>query len=205
MLIDQHAIAQQEKRYRVNFINSLSGLKTAWLVGSRSPQGEDNLALFSSIVHLGADPALIGMVSRPDVVPRGTLDNIRSSGVYTLSLATEEFYRQAHQTSARYLPGESEFVATGLTAQTQAGFAAPHVAQSPLAIGMALRQIVDIELNNTHFIIGEVQWVDVPQGAIAGDGLVNAGALQPALVGGLDYYHRAVALQRLPYAKRPQG
>lgn len=205
MIINKSDINQQPKRYRINFINSLSGLKTAHLIGTRSNDGHENLALFTSIFHVGADPALIGMISRPDVVPRDTLSNIRETGVYTINLVSQDFYKQAHQTSARYAPEESEFTATGLEAGYREGFAAPFVKKSPLSIGMAVKEVTDIKLNSTHLIIGEVQWVNVPETVIAEDGLVDIGALQPVVVGGLDYYHGVLPLERLPYAKKKQA
>lgn len=203
IFFDKSTIHAQGKRYRVNFINSLSGLKTAYLVGSCSKTGDENLALFTSIVHLGADPALIGMISRPDVVPRDTLANIRETGAYTLNLVSQSFYREAHQTSARYEPHESEFTATGLEPEYKKDFAAPFVKQSPLVIGMQLKEISDIHFNNTHLIIGEVQWVQMAENVInEEDGLVNIGLLLPVMVGGLDDYHGVSHLERLPYAKK---
>ncbi len=42
---------------RANFINSLSGFKSLSLIGTVNGNGVSNLAVFSNIVHLGADPA----------------------------------------------------------------------------------------------------------------------------------------------------
>ena len=96
-----------EQRYRANFINSLSGYKSAYLVGT---QGKDNsnLAIFNSVFHIGANPALIGMISRPNSVPRHTLENIRLNKFYTLNHVETSFLKQAHQTSARYESYQSE-------------------------------------------------------------------------------------------------
>ena len=58
------------KIYRLNLINSVTGYKSAHLVGTVSAEGTKNLAVFSSVVHLGSDPALIGFILRPTTVPR---------------------------------------------------------------------------------------------------------------------------------------
>ena len=73
------------------FINSLSGYKSANLVGTADHQGRHNLAIVSSVVHLGAQPPLVGMIMRPDVVERHTLANIRETGWYTLPKFTGLF------------------------------------------------------------------------------------------------------------------
>ena len=76
MRIDKSEIEQLEQRYRKAFINSLAGFRQAVLIGSRSVDEKTNLAIFNSLIHLGANPALFGLTSRPDSVQRDTLQNI---------------------------------------------------------------------------------------------------------------------------------
>src|SRR4051812_33025815 len=102
MLINKSDISAFDKRYRTAFVNSLAGFRQAVLVGTRSVKGQTNLAIFNSLVHLGADPALFGLISRPDTVPRDTLQNILDTQEYTLNFVEAKYYQQAHQTSARY-------------------------------------------------------------------------------------------------------
>ena len=68
---------------RINLMNSLSGYKSANLIGSISEAGIENVAVFSSVVHLGSNPPLLGFILRPNVVPRNTYENIKEMGVYT--------------------------------------------------------------------------------------------------------------------------
>ena len=75
-----------EKIYRLNFVNGLPGYKPANLVGTAAPDGRTNLAIFSSVLHLGSDPAVLGMVTRPTTVPRHTYQTIKDNGgCYTLA------------------------------------------------------------------------------------------------------------------------
>jgi len=76
MRIDKTEIEQLEQRYRTAFINSLAGFRQAVLIGTRSVDEKTNLAIFNSLIHLGANPALFGLMSRPDSVQRDTLQNI---------------------------------------------------------------------------------------------------------------------------------
>ena len=190
-----------EDRYRVFFVNALSGFKAANLVGTRSQRGCDNLAMFSSVVHVGANPPLLGLISRPNTVTRDTLENIAATGEYTVNHVHGEMIAAAHQTSARYAPEVSEFEAVGLTPRYGERLAAPYVAESRLTIGLQHRETIDIALNGTHLVIGEIVEVDVDAAAVAEDGWIDLGALDRAAVAGLDAYYQPRRLERFSYAK----
>lgn len=192
-----------EKQYRTNLINGLSGFKSPLLVGSRDVEGNLNVAVFSSVFHLGANPALMGLISRPDSVPRDTLENIRATGEYTFNHLPVENYPQVHQTSARYARDESEFAACGLTPLLREGFFAPFVAESPLHIALSLREIVPLAINGTHLLIGAVTGLWVDPARLEADGSIDLAGT--AAVVGLDGYYNTSFLERLPYAKKQIG
>lgn len=189
-----------DKRHRVHFINSLSGYKSANLVGSIDDKGNSNLCIVSSVIHLGADPALIAFVNRPHSVERHTLENINESGVYTINHVGHEFVEDAHHTSARYPSGISEFNKTSLN-EYYTELAAPYVAQSRIKMGVEFRQKIDIELNGTVLIIGEIVEVIIEDDLILGDGKLDIVKANSVAVTGLDEYHVASSLGRLAYAK----
>ena len=76
-------IDQMDKIFRLNLINSCTGFKSANLLGTKSLNGVSNVAVFSSITHLGSSPPLIGFILRPTTVPRDTYRNIKDTGVFT--------------------------------------------------------------------------------------------------------------------------
>lgn len=190
-----------ESRYRAHFINSLAGFKSANLVGSVDAKGRNNLAIVSSVIHLGASPPLMGMVTRPRSVERHTVDNLIETGFYTLNQVNSEIVEAAHQTSARYPRGDSEFEATGLTPVYGSVHPAPYVAESRLSVGLKLRERKLIELNNTEFIIGEIIEVWLDSEALQSDGFVDLEILGSVTISGLDSYHRTQSMGRLSYAK----
>ncbi len=194
-------IAAMEQRYRANFINTITGFKALNLVGTRSENGQDNLAPFNSIFHVGAHPPLVGMISRPDSVDRHTLENIRKTGVYTLNHVHENMIDQAHQTAARYERDESEFDAVGLTAEIIEGFNAPFVKESRIKMGLEVKQITPIELNGTIMIIGEIKHIELEDELVADDGFIDLAKHGTTTVVGLDGYYRPQLLKRLAYAK----
>ncbi|WP_376746065.1 flavin reductase family protein [Sphingobacterium multivorum] len=97
MIYNEQAIAAFERRYRANFINSLGGFKSLVLIGTKNRDGSENLATFSSLFHLGADPALCGIILRPATDFSSTLENILDQGCYTVNHVSPAFVHQAHQ------------------------------------------------------------------------------------------------------------
>ena len=82
-----------EKHYRANFINSLSGFKSANLIGTKSLSGQENLTLVSSVFHVGSDPATLGLIFRPNIVPRHGYENIISTTFFTVNHISKHFYK----------------------------------------------------------------------------------------------------------------
>ena len=78
-------IESWERFYRANFINTLTGFKSVNLIGTVNELGQTNLAIFSSIVHIGSNPPLVGYINRPVNAAQHTLANIQATGVYTIN------------------------------------------------------------------------------------------------------------------------
>jgi len=198
--LDKQTILQMDSRERIHFVNSLSGYKSANLIGSINQNGITNLSIVSSVVHLGADPALIAFVNRPHTVERHTLDNIYNSKTYTINQVGSHFFEDAHHTSARYPADISEFDQTELS-QMYTSFKAPYVAQSKIKMGVEFRERIDITLNGTVFIIGEIVEIIIEDELILNDGKIDLERAQSVCVSGLDEYHTTQSLGRLAYAK----
>ncbi|MFT4779639.1 MAG: flavin reductase (DIM6/NTAB) family NADH-FMN oxidoreductase RutF [Flavobacteriales bacterium] len=197
-------IDQMEKRFRANFINSLSGFKSANLVGTKSADGQSNVSIVSSVIHLGSNPPLLGMVMRPPSVPRHSYENILETKVFTLNHVGKDFFIEAHQTSARYEKEESEFKATGLAEEYLNGWAAPSVGEASIKMGMHLVEDVHITHNDTRFIIAEIEWVQLEEELVKQDGFVDLFEAEGVCISGLDSYHSPASLGRLEYAKADQ-
>lgn len=194
-------IASFDDRYRAAFINSLGGFKSVVMVGTINEQGMTNLAIFSSLFHLGSNPPLYGMIVRPDKVYRHTLENIMETGVYTINHLNEQIYKQAHQTSARYDREISEFDSTQLTVQHTETLKAPYVKASKIKFGMQLIERIDLKVNGTILIIGKVIECLLPAVSIGDEGFIDLEAAGTVTLSGLDSYHLTCKLSRLTYAK----
>ena len=194
-------IQQMEQRYRATFMNSLSGFKSVCLVGTINKLQQTNLAIFNSLVHVGANPPLVGFIVRPSTTERHTLENILDTGYYTINQITPAIYMQAHQTSARYDRQISEFDAVNLTSEFRDEFTAPFVKKSVVKFGLQFKEQIDFAINGTSFIIGEITQVYLPKSIVEQDGFLDLEAAQTITCLGLGSYYTTKKLGRLPYAK----
>jgi flavin reductase (DIM6/NTAB) family NADH-FMN oxidoreductase RutF len=190
---------RMEKQFRTNLINALSGFKSVNLVGTANAQGMTNLAVFSQVFHVGANPPLMGMLIRPDSVPRHTLSNLLETGFYTFNNILPGFYQAAHQTSARY--AVSEFEACGFTPEFSQHHPAPYVRESSVKIGLRFVEKHELAVNGTIMVIGGVVEIICPDGCVAEDGYLDIEKAGSITCSGLDGYHTTQQLARLPYAK----
>jgi flavin reductase (DIM6/NTAB) family NADH-FMN oxidoreductase RutF len=200
MLIDKEQIENYDSRYRAKLINSLAGIKQAFLIGSKSKDGKSNLAIFNSLIHIGANPPLWGFICRPDVVKRDTLSNILETESFTINYLKVSDTEKAHQTSAKYDTSVSEFEACGFEECYQNDFHAPFVVDSPIKIGLKFQQKMDITINNTILVIGSIEYIEIYEKNISNDGFVDLERANTLSCSGLDAYYEARLIQRLSYA-----
>lgn len=194
-------LSKMESRFRASFINSLGGFKSVILIGTKNYSGQENLAIFNSLIHLGANPALCAFIVRPDLSPRHTLENILETKYYTINHLTENIYKAAHQTSAGYPKENSEFEKVGLKPEYEKTFFAPYVKESLIKFGCEFVQKIPIELNGTTLIIGKIIEIYIPENCIRKDGFVDIEQAGTLTVSGLDSYHNTKKIARLSYAK----
>ncbi|NJX15498.1 flavin reductase family protein [Tamlana crocina] len=197
-------IEQLDHIYKINLINSSSGYKSANLLGTRSAQGIENVAVFSSVTHLGSSPALLGFFLRPTTVLRNTYQNIKETGFYTVNHIHQEIIQDAHHTSAKYESNISEFEVTNLKAEYKNDFYAPFVGRAPIQLAMEFVEEYPIKANNTILVVGKIKALYVEDGLIENDGFINLSSAQVAAINGLDGYSIPQARERYGY-QRPKN
>jgi flavin reductase (DIM6/NTAB) family NADH-FMN oxidoreductase RutF len=190
-----------DKHFRTNFVNSLWGFKSVNLIGTQNKGGNHNLAIFSQVFHLGANPALVGLIVRPPESERHTYENIKETGCFSINHIHPGIAMAAHQTAARYERTLSEFDAVGLTPYLSHTLNAPYVAESRLRIGCDLVDELEIKQNGTVMIIGQVKEVWVGAEAVKSDGYIDIEELQTITSSNIDSYHTTTRIMRLSYAK----
>lgn len=195
-------IEEMEHVKRLKIINAVSGIKPANLIGTISDKGETNLAIFSSVFHLGSSPALLGFMMRPiGEVPRHTYENILQNGAYTINHVHQSFAKNAHFTSAKLDRAVSEFEKCDLNEEYITGYKAPFVKESQLKIGMKFVQEINIELNGTILIIGEICHLILPEESIGKDLDIDLSVMNTVGISGLNTYYSLEKVGEYPYAR----
>jgi len=198
---DKEAITAMPSRYRANFINSITGFKSANLIGTASLDGKENLAIISSITHIGSNPALLSYITRPTTVPRHTYSNIKETGVFTVNHINSTIIHKAHQTAAGYDENTSEFTATGLTSQYRDSCKAPFVKEAHIQLACEYVNEYEIKENGTILVIGAITNIYLPEDTLYEDGWVHLQTADGVAINGLDSYASPQTVERLSYAK----
>lgn len=199
--ISQIELVQMNSRKRGVFMNSLAGYRPVVLVGTVSPDGVANLAIFNSLIHFGADPALWGLVCRPEAEERDTVRNISANGKYTLNFIHISERAKAHQTSAKYAASVSEFDACGFETELKNGCAAPFVKSAIVKLEMEVALTIPVPLNGTSILIGKPINIHVPTTLMGLDGFADLAGAGVLGCQGLDAYLSANLIERFPYAQ----
>ena len=202
MHLTKEQIQQTSRIKRLNIINSITGVKPANLIGSISENGHSNLAIFSSVVHLGSNPALLGFILRPQhEVRRDTYDNIMQTKYYTINHIPSNYVENAHYTSAKFDKEDSEFERCKFSEEYLFDFDAPFVKESRVKIGLKLEEMLPIKLNKCVMVIGSIQHLWVDDVAVEDDGQINLELLDDVGIGGLNSYYKLKRIAQFPYAR----
>ena len=201
MQYDKKEIDALDRVMRLKIINSVTGIKPGNLIGTINKSKNTNLAVFSSIIHLGSNPSLLGFISRPTTDDVGhTLNNIIQTGYYTINHIHSEFVKKAHYTSVKFPSNVSEFSACQLSEEYINGFKAPFVKESTFKIGMRFKEVIDIKANGTVLVIGEIEQLIFPDNAFV-DGDIDLEASGGVGISGLNTYYALKKIESYPYAK----
>ena len=202
MYLNKDSIQQLEKFNRINLMNSITGISPANLIGTISNDSIENLAIFSSIVHIGSNPPLMGFILRPTKNNRrDTYENIIETNKFTINHITSDMVERSHYTSVKFDKNESEFQKCRLTAEYLNNFQAPYVKESYAKVGLELEDIQSIKSNGCRLIIGRVERLYVPDSAIYKNGNIQLDLSNSIGVGGLNTYYSLDKIAEYPYAR----
>lgn len=202
MHLTKEDIQNLDRVKRLNIINSVSGIKPANLIGTKSKDGQANVAIFSSVFHLGSNPALMGFIMRPaGEVPRHTYENIKETGFYTINHIPMTIADRAHYSSAKIDRNISEFEKCGLNEEYTNGFHAPFVKECYLKMGLSLVDEMPIQVNDTTLIIGQIEELIIPDQAVDEKGYIDLSLFNTAGISGLNNYYSLKREAAFPYAR----
>lgn len=200
--ISRDDISQMEKIERLNLINSCTGYKSANLLATKSLNGKSNVAIFSSVTHLGSNPAMIGFITRPTTVPRDTYKNIRETGYFTVNHITVDMIEDAHHTSANYDLGISEFDKTNLEEEYKLDIEIPFVQGSPVQLYCKYVNEYYIKENDTIHVIASIENIFFNEELKHKDGWLQIDRGNVVALNGLDGYCLPKLVDRFHYARK---
>ena len=200
MNFNNDGIKKLDRLYRINLINSITGPKSANLIATISSKKVSNLAIFSSVVHLGSDPSLIGFFVRPvKNAIRDTYSNIINTRSYTINHINSSIINESHMTSGKFPSDISEFEKCKLNEVYLNNFKAPFVKESYIKFGMELREINDVKSNNSKLIIGSIKEIIIDKNYVDIDGTIDLEKSNSVSVGGVNTYYVLNKVKKLPY------
>lgn len=205
-IFDKEKIAALSKVPRLNLINSATGYKSANLIGTISKSGVLNVAIFSSITHLGSNPPMLGFMIRPIVAtPRDTYKNIKENFYFTVNHITDSMIESAHHTSANYESSISEFDKTDLEAEFVGEIQVPFVKNSPVKLLCKYLNEYKIEENGCIHIIASIEKIFVHDDLVEDDLFVRLDIGNVVTINGVDGYAVPTLINRFKYAHPNQN
>ncbi|MED6302272.1 MAG: flavin reductase [Bacteroidota bacterium] len=195
-------ILQMPKVKRLNIINSITGIKPANLISTIDERNRHNLAIFSSVVHLGSNPALIGFILRPQQkIRRHSHENILENGYYTINHLPNHKTLEGHYTSAKFDKETSEYDVCHFTPEFQHEFPVPYVKESFLKMGLKHVESIPIKYNGTVMIVGKILQVYVAKSSLSEEGYINLEEAKSVGISGLNTYYDLKKIASYPYAR----
>lgn len=186
---------------RLNLINSCTGYKSANLIATKSKDGISNVAIFSSVTHIGSNPPIISFITRPLTAKRDTYTNIKEVGYFTVNHVVESMINDAHHTSASYDGTISEFDKTNLIEEYKDSIAIPFVKGSPVQLYCKYLNEYHIKENDTIHIIASIENLFFEEKLLHKDNFLQLDRANVIAINGLDGYALPKLIERLEYAR----
>ena len=194
-----------ENHFRANLINSAIGIKQASLIGTVGVNCISNLALFSSTVHLGSNPPLVAIFSRPEGdTPKQTLKNIIDNRDYSINHVNKSIINRAHSCSFKFSAEESEFTECNLSEKFITDFKAPFVKESNVSFAVRYQRHLSVQENGVIMVIGKIKSVFVNENIIQDNGEVDFNYSSSVGVAGNNTYYGLDKIKSLKYLKSDQ-
>lgn len=194
-------IDKMDKVKRLNLINSCTGYKSANLIVTKSLLDVVNVAIFSSVTHIGSNPPMVSFITRPLTVKRDTYNNLKENPLFTVNHITENIINDAHHTSASYNEKISEFDKTNLEKEYKETIEIPFVKDSPIQLLCKYVNQYHIVENDTVLIIATIENLYFEDNLLHKDYWLQLDRAKVIAINGLDGYALPLLIDRFSYAR----
>jgi flavin reductase (DIM6/NTAB) family NADH-FMN oxidoreductase RutF len=170
--MEEFAVADRSARDNARVIKSaVSPRPIAW-ISTRSEDGVDNLAPYSSYNYVSSDPPVV-LFNSPDAEDGGPKDTARNAlerEEFAVNVVTEPLLAAMDSSSERLPPEESEFDHVGVERAPCRRIDAPRVAEAAVTMECTLHD--SLSVHGRLVILGDVEYLHVSE-AVLTDGTID--------------------------------
>lgn len=168
-------LAGTESTDRYKLLSGLVVPRPIGWIGTRRPDGTNNLAPFSFFNVVSSNPPVVifSAGSHSDR-PKDTVTLAERSGEFTVNIVSEDVVEAMSITSGSFTAEDDEFAIAGLTAAPGLKVDAPLVVESPANLECVVERIIDFgESGRTRLVIGDVVAIHVEDSVLDGTRIDN--------------------------------
>jgi hypothetical protein len=185
-----------ERRDRTGLINAISGIRTAFLAIS-GKDGNWNAGVFTNVTHVGANPASMSILFRPDNGKRHTYTNYKTFKRITLVALPEKEMQRLHDCSASYDASVFEWEHLNGTCTDLSGWTHPIPTTALWAVELEWSEGFTLK-NNCLYTVGLVKNVGLSHALVRSDRTLHF-EMPPLLALGLQHYFTPKSVGHLPF------
>lgn len=168
-------LADTEFRDRYKLLSGLVVPRPIGWIGTRRPNGSNNLAPFSFFNVVSTNPPIVlfSAGSHTDR-PKDSSTFAEMSGEFTVNIVSEDVVEAMSVTSGSFGADDDEFAIAGLTPSDGTRVTAPMVVESPANLECRVDRIIDLgESGQTRLVVGDVLVIHVEESVLDGTRVDN--------------------------------
>lgn len=178
-------------RDRYKLLSGLVVPRPIGWIGTRRPDGSNNLAPFSFFNVVSSNPpvVLFSASSHRDR-PKDSAALAEESGEFSVNIVSEDVVEAMSVTAGSYSAEDDEFAIAGLTALDGSVVDAPLVAESPANLECRVAQVIDLGgAGGTRLVVGDVLVIHVEEGVLDGTRVDHRALKAVGRMAGTTYVH----------------
>lgn len=195
--IQQEQLSTLEKRFRTALVNTIGGPRTAF-IGITGSDGVWNAGTFSNVTHVGAHPAQISVLFRPNNGSRHTYSNYKTLGRLTLVVLPFSENERVHNASVNAPEGVFEWTHLGGEVATVEGWSHPIPLKALWAVELSFLEEHTLG-NGCIYTVGTIEKIGLGSKASLEEDGTLCFESSPAIALGLNTYLEVADREKRPY------
>lgn len=184
-------LSETESRDRYKLLSGLVVPRPIGWIGTRRPDGTNNLAPFSFFNVVSSNPpvVLFSAGSHRDR-PKDSATLAEESGGFTVNIVSEDVVEAMSVTAGSYSAEDDEFAIAGLTSIDGTVVDAPLVGESPANLECRVSQVIDLDdSGGIRLVVGDVMVIHVDESVLDGTRIDSDALKAVGRMAGNSYIH----------------